>query len=54
MGKQVSNGAILPAGFIIGDMKNRAARSRGMVNHAHVQLYKDGKIIDPTPYACVP
>ncbi|XP_078347146.1 myeloid protein 1-like isoform X2 [Oculina patagonica] len=52
VGKQVRNGAILPAGSYIGDMKDRAAGSRGMTNHVHVQLYKDGKIVDPTPYAC--
>lgn len=53
VGKQVRDGAILSEGSVIGDMKNRAARARGMTNHVHVQLYKGGKIVDPTPYACV-
>ncbi len=53
VGKQVRNGAILPAGSFIGDTKDRAAGSRGMTNHVHLQLYKDGKIVDTTPYACI-
>ena len=40
------------AGDVVGTMTNRAAVSRGMKNHVHVQLQKDGVIVNPTPYIC--
>ncbi|XP_078347407.1 leukocyte cell-derived chemotaxin-2-like isoform X2 [Oculina patagonica] len=50
--KDVSDGTYVSAGSVIGTMKDRAAASPGMTNHVHVQLYKDGSIVDPTPYVC--
>lgn len=40
------------AGDFVGTMENRAAVSRGMINHVHVQLQKNGVIVNPTPYIC--
>ena len=48
----VRTGISLSAGDFIGTMINRAAVSRGMINHVHVKLEKNGNIVDPTPYIC--
>lgn len=50
--KGVSNGKSVSAGDFVGTMTNRAAVSRGMINHVHVQLEKNGMIVNPTPYIC--
>ncbi|XP_078363053.1 leukocyte cell-derived chemotaxin-2-like [Oculina patagonica] len=50
--KGVGNGASLSAGSPIGYMTNRAANSPGMTNHVHVQLEKNGRVVNPTSYAC--
>ena len=50
--KGVRNGDIVSAGDSVGTMKNRAAVSPGMINHVHVQLEKNGVIVNPTPYIC--
>ena len=52
MSKGVRNGAGISAGDFVGTMENRAAVSRGMINHVHVQLKKGGVIVNPTPYIC--
>lgn len=50
--KGVSNGNSVSAGDFVGTMTNRAAVSLGMINHVHVQLEKNGMIVNPTPYIC--
>ena len=50
--KGISNGASLSAGSLIGSMTNRAADSPGMTNHVHVQVEKNGRIVNPTSYIC--
>jgi len=50
--KGVRTGASVSAGDFVGTMENRAAVSRGMINHVHVQLKKGGVIVNPTPYIC--
>ena len=50
--KRVQTGDSVSAGDVVGAMTDRAAVSRGMINHVHVQLQKDGVIVNPTPYIC--
>ena len=50
--KKVRNGDSVSAGDVVGTMTNRAAMSRGMINHVHVQLEMNGVIVNPTPYIC--
>lgn len=51
--KRVSNGVSISGGSYIGSMTNMKAYFRaGMTNHIHVQLYKNGRIINPTSYVC--
>ena len=47
---RVGTGDSVFAGEVVGTMTNRAAVSRGMKNHVHVQLQKDGVIVNPTLY----
>ena len=48
----VGTGDSVFVGDVVGTMTNRAAVSPGMKNHVHVQLQKDGVIVNPTPYIC--
>ena len=48
--KRVRNGAVLSSGDFIGDMTDRAAADPGMTNHVHVQLYRNGAIVNPTRF----
>nr|XP_058969724.1 myeloid protein 1-like [Pocillopora verrucosa] len=48
--KTISNGRIVASGDSIGTMTDRASVDPGMTNHVHVQLYKDGAIVDPTSF----
>ncbi|XP_031548758.1 leukocyte cell-derived chemotaxin-2-like [Actinia tenebrosa] len=51
--KTVNNGDHVRGGSNIGVMTNMAREYRcTMTNHIHVQLYKNNRIIDPTPYTC--
>lgn len=50
--KGVRDRVSVSAGDFVGTMENRAAVSRGMINHVHVQLQKNGVIVNPTPYIC--
>lgn len=50
--RRVRTGDSVSAGDVVGTMTNRAAPSRGMINHVHVQLMKDDVIVNPTPYIC--
>lgn len=54
--RRVRKGDRVSAGDFVGTMKNRAAVSRGMINHVHVQLEKklggNWVIVDPTPFIC--
>ena len=50
--KGVRNGDSVSTRDVVGTMENRAAVSPGMINHVHVQLKKDGVIVNPTPYIC--
>lgn len=48
--KTISNGRIVASGDSIGTMTDRASVDPGMTNHVHVQLYKDGAIVNPTSF----
>ena len=50
--KKVYNGNRVSAGSDMGLMTDRATASPGMKNHVHVQLYKNGRVVDPTSYVC--
>lgn len=50
--KKVDDRVSVSTGSYIGVMTDRASSSPGMENHVHVQLYKDGIIVNPTPYVC--
>ena len=50
--KDIRNGVSVSARGRIGSMTNMAAQFSppGMTNHIHVELYKSGQIVNPTPY----
>ena len=51
--KEIRDGTSVSKGGQIGTMINMAAQyGRGMTNHIHVELEKNGKRVDPTPYKC--
>lgn len=52
--KEVNNLSHVSARGRIGSMINMAAQYSppGMTNHIHVELEKNGKRVDPTPYKC--
>lgn len=52
--KEINDRSYVSARGWIGSMINMAAQYSppGMTNHIHVELKKNGKRVDPTPYKC--
>ncbi len=44
------NGQTIKAGELVGRMQDRAQHDKGMKNHLHVEVHRDGLPIDPTEF----
>lgn len=44
------NGQTIEAGELVGRMQNRAQHDKGMKNHLHVEVHRDGLPVDPTEF----
>jgi murein DD-endopeptidase MepM/ murein hydrolase activator NlpD len=42
--------ASINRGEVVGTMQNRASNSPGMVNHLHIEVWVNGKVVDPSDY----
>ncbi|XP_078347438.1 leukocyte cell-derived chemotaxin-2-like [Oculina patagonica] len=50
--KEVDSGEEVDAGEFVGYSIDRTVGNPGMTQHVHLQLYKNGYIVNPTPYVC--
>ncbi|XP_078347429.1 leukocyte cell-derived chemotaxin-2-like [Oculina patagonica] len=50
--KEVDSGEEVDAGDFVGYSIDRTVGSPGMTQHVHLQMYKNGRRVDPTPYVC--
>ena len=44
------NGQTIKAGELVGKMQDRAQHDKGMKNHLHVEVHRDGLPVDPTEF----
>ncbi|MDE0540480.1 MAG: M23 family metallopeptidase [Rhodospirillales bacterium] len=49
-GSELKRGQKVSAGDVLGVMQDRARHDAGMKNHVHIEVHRNGKSVDPSPF----